>query len=270
MLNGAASNYHDFVIARYPDGTIAVEDVYLFSGGEMLSQTARRLWIPFIAQTLGGKGLTDEDREFINSRDTLHAIDVAFEQRQSANVVAGYRQLPKRLRENKTIILTIIMALGRGGEQARSDFLEMTELFRRLFPNDACADFMSFDAYVFKKDYEAALKAVEHIDASLGGDTYQRTLRANVLIELKRYEEARKQLDAVLEEEPALENAYWARIQLSLTEKKHAETLNWLKRWVEVCHTDVADLENLPAYADFRKSPQYGEWKKWYAEYKKK
>ena len=51
---------------------------------------------------------------------------------------------------------------------------------------------------------------------------------------------------------------------LSLREKKHADTLEWLKKVVDQCQEPVADLSTVPEYVDFIRSPQYRTWEAWY------
>ena len=52
---------------------------------------------------------------------------------------------------------------------------------------------------------------------------------------------------------------------MSLREKSHADTLKWLQVIVEKCQVAIPNLNEDPDYAEFVRSPQHGEWQKWYA-----
>jgi tetratricopeptide (TPR) repeat protein len=268
ILSTKAVNYHDFVVARYADGAIAMEDVYVFTGGEMLSQAMRRIMIPFVAEMRGGKGLNDADADYIKHLSTFIALADAAQHGQLGEASRLMHQLPQKLQDNKTIMLVYLSALARQADNQEAEYVRLMERFRELYPNDACVDFISIDYFTLKKDYDAVLKAVERVNENVGGDPHLLALKAIALIEAKRYDEALKKVEAALKEEPDLETAHWARITLSLREKKHAETLAGLKKFVEVCDAKV-NISSIQ-YDDFRKSPQYREWEKWYAEFKKK
>ena len=48
------ANYHDFVLARRPDGKVRAVDAYMFLSGELISQSIRRLYIPVAAKVAPG------------------------------------------------------------------------------------------------------------------------------------------------------------------------------------------------------------------------
>jgi tetratricopeptide (TPR) repeat protein len=154
------------------------------------------------------------------------------------------------------------MNLGPDGE---ADYLAALETFRKLYPNDPAIDLHSIDYYLLKKRYDEAHKAIDRLNEAVGGDPYLGVLHGHVWMEAGQFEKARRAIERGIKEEPHLTNGYWSRITLSLREKKHADTLHWLKMIVEKCQVEIQDLAAVPDYADFVKSPQHGEWQKWYA-----
>ena len=86
----------------------------------------------------------------------------------------------------------------------------------------------------------------------------------------KRYDEARAAAEKAVKDEPTLAHGYWIRILVSLREQKHAETLDWAKKWVQTGQVQLGDLTADPECAAFVQSPQYQELQKWYQARAKK
>lgn len=263
LLNGNAAYYHDFIVVRQPDGQIAMEDAYIHAAGEMLSQAIRRTLLSYITEVKSKENLTEDDNEFVANLDALMAIDADMARGRFAEVAARYHKLPQRLQENKSVFLHYLSALIRSRVVPEKEFAEAAERFRRLYPNDSALDFITLDALVIKKDFKGALNAVEKVDACLGGDSQLQTLRAYLLIDLERYDEAVQQLDVVLQNEPKFENAYWAQLTASTRRRDHADTFKWIKKISEDLNQEVKNVRTHPTYEHFRNSPEFAEWEQW-------
>jgi hypothetical protein len=266
LLGDGGVNYHDYLVSRCDDGSIAMEDAYIFGAGEMFSQTMRRILVPLLSQLNAPNGPTAADLE---SAKALTEIAKAFQAQKFVVVSSKYKELPKNLQENKSIMLLYIQALA-GDEKAEGEYVKALERFRKLFPNDACIDFLSIDYYVLKKDFPAALKSVENIEKKTGGDPYLIAMRAMLATEKGDHAQAKKLFVESLKAEPDLEFTHWGRISLALKEKNHADTLEGLKQIVQACNAEIQDLTESAEYADFVKSKEHREWLKWYASKKKK
>jgi tetratricopeptide (TPR) repeat protein len=173
--------------------------------------------------------------------------------------------LPKKYQEEKPVLLVYMQATAHLGADGEADYLAGLERFRELYPDDAAIDFISIGYFHLKKRYDEVRRSIDRIDKAVGGDPYLDVLRGNAWMEDGRFEEARQAMEKAIEEEPDLARAYWTRIALSLREQKHADTLKWLQTIVEKCHVAIKNLNEVPEYAEFVKSPQYGEWQKWCA-----
>jgi tetratricopeptide (TPR) repeat protein len=268
MISGeGAVNYHDYVLARFPDSTVGMEDVYVFITAEPLSQTMRRILIPVLTQTRGGGKAADD---LTKAGPDFVAMTQAVQQGQLAQAVAKYRQLPQALQDNKAVLVIYLQVLVQQAGAGEKDYLAAMEKFRKLYPDDAAVDFVSIDYYLIKKQYDDALKAIAAVQKAVGGDAHLESMRANVLAEAGRYDEARAAAEKAVKDEPDLDSGYWSRITVSLREKKYADTVEWLKKVVEQCKIEVQDLTQNPEFAGFIKSPQHGEWRKWYRAHSKK
>jgi tetratricopeptide (TPR) repeat protein len=267
--NGSV-NYHDYTLARFPDGGIGMEDVYDILRGEPISQTWRRMFTPFVARLRQSERLKGGDADDL--KDHLKFIDMmkTFQKRQFAQAAASYRQLSQKFQRDNGVLIMHMQVLMQQGEPAEKDYLAAMEKFRKLYPDDAAIDLISVDYYFLKKQYDEAARAVHRFEKAIGGDPYLGALRGNMLLEAKRYGEAREVSEQAIKAEPTLENAYRIRVRVSLHEQRYDAALEWLKKMVEACHVTVEDLATVPEYAGFVQSPQYREWQKWYAARSKK
>jgi tetratricopeptide (TPR) repeat protein len=269
IASNAGVNYHDIVLARFPDGQIGVADIHSLATGEMISQTVRRLLIPAISLANSGllARLTGKDKEYMANFERIKAITQAIRASRPADAQAAYRQLPRELQEDKAILIVYGHAAQAIGNE---EYARTMETVRRLYPDDPCIDILSIDHHFLRKEYDESLKCIERVDRSVGGDPYQSVLRANINAAAGRLAEARAAAEKAVAGEPQLQEAYWARITISLKEKKHGDTLTWLKKIVETCGVDIEDLTKHAEYAGFVKTPQHREWLRWYAAKKSK
>jgi hypothetical protein len=264
-----ALNFQDFTLARFPDG-VGMEDVYIFLSGEFLSQTMRRLIIPGLMQARQGGNVKGPDADFLNGFPKISAMALAIRQGQFAQARAAYGQLPKKLQEDKGILLMYMQGLMQEGDPAEKDYLAALEKFRKLFPNDTAIDFISIDYHFLRKQFHASLRSIDRLEKAVGGDPYFDVLRASARVEMKQFKEAREAAERAIKAEPNLPNGYFVRILVALRERNHADTLTWLKNLVQAGLMAPPDIATNPEYASFVQSPQYREWQKWYAARSKK
>lgn len=265
MISSDAVNYHEYSLIRFPDGEVATEDIFIFLTGEPFSQTIRRMLIPM----LGAIRLRGSDSEQLKNIEALGEIMQEFQAGRYEKGVSSINRLPGKFKEQRFVLHMYMQASLRQGEAGERDYLAAMEKYRELYPNDASIDFISIDYYFLKKRYDEAIRAIDRIDKAIGGDPYLRVLRSGAHSEAGRFADARTDIEKAITEEPNLINAYWVRIALSLREKNHEDTLTWLKAIVERLNVEFQDLSTVPDYAEFVKSSQHAQWRKWYAQRKK-
>jgi hypothetical protein len=258
-----ALNYQEFLLARFPDG-VGMEDVYIHATGEPLSQSTRRLLLPALAGGLGGVRLKGMDDEYMKSMATFGSMTQAVRQGRFVEATAHYNRLPQKLRDDKFVLVIYMQALLPQGEAGDNEYLAVLEKFRKRYPDDVAAEFISIDYFFLKKQYDKVLKALNRLDTAVGGDPYLDGMRAAAWVEVKRFGEARAAVERAIKAEPTIVNAYGIRLIISLRERKYADTLEWLKKLVQTCGVPMDDLPGNPEYAGFVQSPQYQEWLAWY------
>ena len=90
-------------------------------------------------------------------------------------------------------------------------------------------------------------------------DPYFGLMRTNALIEMKRYDDARKQIERVIAAEPDLLTAHFTLVAILLAQKAHDETAQQLLMMAKQFGLEY-DLPAVPDYADFVASPRYARF----------
>jgi tetratricopeptide (TPR) repeat protein len=269
FLGDDGLNYHEFLVARYPDGQIGAEDIHIMLTGEMFSQSIRRLLMRLRAEQDRGllARLKGTDQAFTKYAQQVQSMANAVKSGRPADALATYRQLPPELQRDKTIQLLSVLA---GKDVGDDEYITAVSAFRRDHPADPAVDLLSIDYHLLKKQYDEAIKSVDQLDKAIGGDPYLFAMRANIQSEAGRFDQARSSAERAVKELPTMEEAYWVRITVALKEKNHPDTLKWLKAIVENCGTEIDDLTEIDDYSTFVESAQHAEWLKWYAAREKK
>jgi len=259
--------YFDFLPSRGPNGLVA-EDIQFAANGELASQTIRRVQLNVAAeQQRGPPGHPPSSaRIWVPQIPKLNAMYRQCIDRKYAEAVATYKSLPAEIRADKSVFLTYLWA-----SEAVSDteFLLALDGFRRQFPNDPGLVFQNIDYYRLMRNYDAALQSIDKAEKAIGGDPYLNALRATLLVKAWKFQEARAAADKAISEEPGLTHGYWGRIDVSLAEANHPDTLAYLKRLVENTGHVVGDLRKHRDFAVFTRSAEYQEWVAWSAARKK-
>lgn len=263
ILTGtAAANYHDIALGRNEAGHVVLDDIDVMTMGEPLGQTMRRLAIDYLNARYG-RGATDRDRLIGQHSKTILEFNTKVTDGKGADAMAAYRRLPPELRKDKGLQLIAITAARQVSD---ATYVELMDAYRRDHPDEPNCDLVTLDALFLTFRFEKAVDALDRLRTAVGGDAYLDAMKAAMLAELGRFEDARTTAERAVHDEPTLTEAYWARALIAIKEKDHAGTLAWLKKVVEDRHetlnfaTMVRDRKN----AAFCASPQFQELRQWY------
>jgi hypothetical protein len=261
LPDGSGLDYHDVVIDRSTDGPIRGSDIHDFARGELISQTARRSYIVYLAQLseAAEARLHGVEKEYLANVAKVEWMNKLVRDGGYRQVITLYNQLPPSLQKDKNVLLTRLQA---AQNLSPEDFSEAVGDFRAFQGRDPCIDLFSIQYYLQKKDYAKALEMVDRVEKAVEGDPYLHVLRSNIHLEAGEAVSARKAAERAVLEEPTLQEAYWALVAVSLYEKKFDETLHLLQEIDGKFATKFPDFDALEIYAEFIKSPQYREWVK--------
>jgi hypothetical protein len=256
-------NYQDYILARGADGKVRAVDFDVFSLGEPLSTSYRRVFIALAAHDLRGslERLTSFESDLVKSLDKIEAMGQAQANNQPARVLEIFDQLPPSLKKEKVWELGRIRAALMVGDEAK--YAAALDEFLANHPGDPGADLVSIDASTIKKQYEKALEGVDRLDKAVGGDPYLDTLRGNIYLEWEKPDKARKAGERSIREAPALAPAYTVVVAATLRTKDYdatVATLRQMKKQFGQVHLEK--LSDLQGFDEFSKSPQYEEIKK--------
>jgi hypothetical protein len=256
---GQGVSYVEFEPTRGPDHKIRAKNLYPYISGELISETIRRGLLPLAAthsRTFLDKLLTNE-QDYVRDLPKLTPITEAMKQGKKQDALRQLKELRPETKKQKVILLMRIQAAAEADE---TDYVAALEEFRKLFPNDPSLDLQSIDYYMLKKNFPKALRCVDRLDESVGGDPYLNCIRSSVAMERGDGAEARRFANLAIDREPSLQIAYFVLVGLSLQDQKYDETVAGLKRIHDTFETSFEDLTTLPEYAGFVKSPQYNQW----------
>jgi len=258
MKGDTGFNYHEYIFSTGTD-ELRAQDLYVYMTGELMSQTLRRNAMNGFA---GSKGfvakLLGTDREYLKNMDKMKAMKEHLDRGEFQEGLAVYAKLPKSLRSEKTyLIARLQLASGSGDNDA---YVKAIEDFEKSHPGDPALDLLSIDGFLLKKDYARALASIDRLDERVGGDPYLDVIRANVHIEAGDPAKARECARRALKKDPRIDDALWSLVTLSLHEKDWKETVALLGR-LEKEFGATIEVESVPLYEEFTKSPEYARWK---------
>jgi hypothetical protein len=259
VVGDSGLNYHDLLLSESEDGTVAIVDMFIYSLGEWVSQTARRGFLPLAAQ-LGQDSLTPMkpgENQYLDNIPNILKMQAHYQQGSFDDALAVFYSMPDELKKNRNILMIrFAIAVQVGGEEYNAAMLDL----KNTFPDDPSLDLVLIDHYFNKKQYSEALKIVDRIDRSVGGDPYLDFMRANVLYADGRKSEARKAARRAIEHEPGLEDPYWTLVTISLDEKDFVETARLLGEIENRHGIVIGDLSLIPEYSEFLESAAYDSW----------
>jgi tetratricopeptide (TPR) repeat protein len=253
-------SYYEFVLERLPGGRIRATDIYVYSTAEFFSETLRRLLLPVVVKqspTFLGWLLTGE-RDRTRDLDQLGRASVLMSQGKPEEALAIIRSLPPQTRKQKAVLLACLRAAQQSGDD--KECAAVAEELHKQFPDNPYLEMIAIDESAVKKDYPAAMKVLDRLDQSLGGDPYLDVMRATYCEARNDFEGARRFARRAVEREPSLIEGYWALVACSLKAKDYEETLARLREIDQNFGAEFQDLDQVPEYAGFVKSPAYAKW----------
>jgi hypothetical protein len=265
LIIDGALNYHDWILARGPDGTIRATDVYIAVTGEYISQTLHRVYIMAAAAADTGimSRLMGTDRAILDHASDLQAMTASLTSRRYQEVLDIYNRLPASLQREKAFFLQRLMASEKLNDAHPGIYPTAIADYEKAFPGDPSLDLVSIDGLLLAKDYPACRRSIDRLDQWTGSDPYLDVLRGGCDIlegSPARLARAKAEYEEGIAREPTLVQAYWGLVTASLKQKDFATTAATLTRIEKDLHIKLKDLRGSPIYGEFVKSDAYKEW----------
>ncbi len=270
LLGEPGVNYYLMTLERAEDGEIVVHDYTILMDGTPVGETLHRFIlegeVAFGAEVRAK--LKERDRNSLTALEQSQEFVKLANQGKHAEALEAYRRLPPDIRaERMTRVVAVHSAQRVGGEEFAREFTA----FRDAMPNDPSLLFLSISFHDGRGEHAAHLKAIDALDAVVGGDPHLDVLRSQAYRQQGKLTEAIAAAEKAARADPTLGEAYWRLIELHLEQKAFAKVASALRAVIEQGGEDFTldQLRESKEYAEFRTSPQFAEFEKWYAARKK-
>jgi predicted negative regulator of RcsB-dependent stress response len=261
VLNANGVNYLDLHLERQGTAKIKIVDSDVFILGETLSESMRRLYLLALSDAKLGvlDQLMGKEREFLKNAHVLKEIQRLQQEKKHAEVIAAFEKLPASLRKERVFLLARLNAASALGDEKQ--YRRAIEDYEAALPGDPSLDLVSIDGHFLRKQYDQALARVDRLDSRVK-DPYLEFMRGSILLEKGDREGAKRRFRAAIAGEPTLQPPYWAIIAVVMKEKDFKSTAELLTSVEKDAGVELADLEEVPEFAEFVKSKEYRAWKK--------
>jgi hypothetical protein len=255
MLVGENFSYQEFLL----DARSRIVDVYTHLSAEWMSEGFRRSYLALLAKEPGAleKALGAENEYVTQLPKVLEFTKLVREGKHAEALKAWEGLAPSARAEKSVLVLRTTAAAQLGGAEA----LRALEELRKALPGDPCIPALSIAPLTEAGKHDDALKAVDDLDRALGGDPFLHVLRSWIQSGAGRLEPARASARKAVEAEKDLAIAYWTLVNLSLAERKFAETAKVLTELEANTGIRVEALRG-EQFAEFLKSPDYERWRR--------
>lgn len=256
------SGYMDMHLAQASDGAVQIVDWYDYSTGQLYTQSLRQVIATLSpTPTVLGK-----------------VFDIASNRKANADVIVKFMQLnnAKKFEEmvhyflsldesyRKSRLLNIIVF------QAASQLNDM-DLYQKVLANiehyysdDSTMAFVLLDYYYLEGQYGKVVRSADQLMKSFGvEDANLLVIKANALVEEKKYDAAVRQAKRAIALEPNYEYGYWSLITIQLAQKSYNNAVETGKSLESRFGYELspAALAQNPIYAGFIESAEYRSWK---------
>lgn len=270
LLGEPGVNYYLLTLERAESGEIVVQDYTILMDGTPVGDTLRRTILETEADLgPGAKAkLKERDSNTLAELEQATAVMKLANTGKFAEALETYRNLPPMLRAER---MTRVVAVHCARQVSEEEFAKEFMAFRDALPNDPSLLFLSISFHENRKEHAECLKAIDALDAVVGGDPHLDVLRSNAYQKQGKFAEAIAAAEKAARVGPTLGEAYWRLIDLHLEQKAFAKVASALRAVIEQGGEDFSleQLQEAKEYAEFRKSPQFAEFEKWYAARKK-
>lgn len=184
---------------------------------------------------------------------------------QAQDFVKAYRVLedfPDDFRKSRQ---WAVMRVTYGGHIDEATHRAALRHLAHTFGKDADLQFMLIDHYFFEQQFARALEAVGALERAIGGeDAATANLKGNVLIAMKRFDDAANACRRGMALEPDHKPAYWCLVSVGIGAKNGRITVEGLKAYEKAFAVEF-DPEKLAAqgeYQEIGRTPEFADWAK--------
>ncbi len=236
-------NYIEFYAGKSKDGSTKVDDIYIYLNGQTMDET--------LAQRI----------DVLLGDDTVVAAFVKVSAELKSDPAAAFRSIeamPSEAHDSKPVQLLKIQASASIDD---ATYVATIAEYERLFPGDPSLNLVSIDGYIVRKNFAEALRVVERLDESLGGDEYLDELRIQLLLdEGKDLGRATELAEKAVTAQPESEDAHYILLGVHVANRNFAGAVAIMRlmgeRFELVFESEGLDPGD-PDYSALKASPEW-------------
>ncbi len=240
-------NYLEFYAGKSADGQIKIDDVYIYMSGQTLAEN--------LAQMID---------IMLNDDSVVDAMENISDKIASnpAGALSALQALPEKAQKAKPMQLLKIQAAAALDDET---YAAAIKSYEALFPGDPSLNLVSIDGLILRKSYQKALRAVDNLDNSLGGDPYLDQVRVGLLLdEGKDLDRATELAEKALQADPESEDAHYLLLGVHMANRNFGGAVAIMRlmgeRFELVFEEEGLDPSD-PNYIALKASPEWEAYK---------
>jgi hypothetical protein len=249
-------------VKYYVSSSRTVEDWYVYTSAALFSTSVRFNLAAILKNDsllyslLGARSVRAGDlKPYTELRKHLAAGDFAAAYRALEDFPEGYRK------SRQWAVMRVTYSGYAGEESYRAALRHLAQNFGR----DADLQLILLDHYFFEKRYEQVLAGIAALEQALGGeDASSNSLRGNVLVTMKRHDDAAKACRRGMALEPDYKQAYWCLVSVGLDRNDGKLAVEGLTAYEKSFNADFDpdELAKQDGYKEIARTPEFAAWAK--------
>jgi tetratricopeptide (TPR) repeat protein len=252
-------NYYDILLVRSADRCVRIGDIFVYLLANDFSQTIRQPLVIGVNHANRGiiDRLTGKESLLVTHWDVVKAMNAALQSSDYEGVLMLYRRLPTEVQDHRMILEMRMLAAQQINEL---EYAEAIDAMARHADGNPAINLLLIDALFVRKQYKQALAALEKLDAAVGTDPRLDGLRASLLCNLGKHDDARQAIDRALKAFPDRRDVHEFAVVVAAAQNRFEHVLYEL-HLLETEFDFTLAFENDPRFTGFVESPQYQTWK---------
>jgi hypothetical protein len=249
-------------VKYYVSSSRTVEDWYVYTSAALFSTSVRFNLAAILKNDsllyslLGARSVRAGDlKPYTELRKHLAAGDFAAAYRALEDFPEGYRK------SRQWAVMRVTYSGYAGEESYRAALRHLAQ----NFGGDADLQLILLDHYFFEKRYEQVLVGLAALEQAVGGeDASSNSLRGNVLVTMKRHNDASKACRRGMALEPDYKQAYWCLVSVGLDRNDGKLAVEGLTAYEKAFSAvfDPDELARQGGYKEIARTPEFAAWAK--------